>query len=134
MLPRVGDAGNITKMIVGAFTNQGGPHPHLIRDRFMAFGTLGALVLQGKKNDITKKLYVSHAPHMQWMHCATHQSHLVIQHLSGLEMVSRIETLLIVLHMYFSKSPKCRLELRTLVELLDSKGSKILSNVKNWVY
>lgn len=129
MLPRVGGAKNITKMIINVFMNQGGLHPHLIRDRIMAFMIIGALVLQGKENDITKKLYICHAPHMQWMHCATHQSHLVMQCLLGLEMVSRIEILLVALHMYFSKSPKCHLELQTLVELLDSKGRKIFPNV-----
>jgi hypothetical protein len=49
-------------------------------------------------------------------------------------MVARIETLLAALHMYFSKSPKLHLELQKLVELLESKGRKILQNVKmRWI-
>lgn len=116
-------------MIVGVFTNQGELHPHLIRHRFMAFGAIGASMLQWNKNDITKKLHISHAPYMQW-HCAIHQSNLALQYLLGFEMVPRIKTLLVALHMYFNKSPKCHMELQTLIELLDSKGRKILQNVK----
>jgi hypothetical protein len=41
-------------------------------------------------------------------------------------MVARIETLLVVLHKYFSKSPKCHLKLQKLAELLESKGRKFL--------
>ena len=57
-----------------------------------------------------------------------------MQCLSDLEMVARIETLLAALHKYFSKSPKRHLELQKLVELLESKGKKILQNVKTrWI-
>ena len=129
-----GGADNITKMILGALTNEGGLTPHQIRDRFMAFGADGASVLQGKRNGVTNKLQVSHAPHMQGMHCVAHRSNLAVQCLSDLEMVARIETLLAALHKYFSKSPKRHLELQKLAELLESKGRKILQNVKTrWI-
>lgn len=49
-------------------------------------------------------------------------------------MVSRIETLLVALHMYFIQSSKHQLELQKLAKLLDFKGSKILQNVKTkWI-
>ena len=67
-----GGADNITKMILGALTNEGGLTPHQIRDRFMAFGADGVSVLQRKRNGVTNKLQVSHAPHMQGMHCVAH--------------------------------------------------------------
>ena len=51
-----GGADNITKMILGALTNEGGLTPYQIRDRFMAFGADGASVLQGKRNGVTNKL------------------------------------------------------------------------------
>lgn len=45
-----------------------------------------------------------------------------------------IETLLVVLHMYVSLSPKRRLGLQKFVDLLETKGRKILQNVKiRWV-
>ena len=78
----------------------------------MAFGANVALVLQGKRNGVTNKLQVSHASHMEGMHCVVHPNNLAIRCLLDMEMVSRIETLLIALHMYFNKSPNCLLELQ----------------------
>ena len=121
-----GGVDHIIKMILGALTNEGGLTPHQIRDRFMAFGADDASVLQGKRNGVINKLQVSHAPHMQDMHCVAHRSNLTVQCLSDLEMVAMIETLLAALHKYFSRSPKCHLELQKLAELLESKGKKIL--------
>ena len=72
-------AKNIMKVILGALTNKGGLTPHQIRDRFMAFGADGASVLQRKRNGVTNKLQVSHAPHMQGMHCVVHQSNFLVQ-------------------------------------------------------
>ena len=59
-----GGADNITKMNLGTFTNKGGLTPHHIRIRFIAFDTDSASILQGKMNDVTYKLQVSHVPHM----------------------------------------------------------------------
>ena len=67
-----GGADNITKMILGALTNEGRLTLHQIRDRFMAFGVDGASVLQRKRNGVSNKLQVSHTPHMQNMHCVAH--------------------------------------------------------------
>ena len=123
-----GGADNITKMIFCALINEGGLTPHQIRDRFMTFGANGAdgaSVLQRKRNDVTNKLQVFHTPYIQGMHCVAHRSDLAIQCLSDLEMVARTETLLAVLHKYFSISPKRHLELQKLVEFLESKSKQI---------
>jgi hypothetical protein len=49
-------------------------------------------------------------------------------------MHSSIEKLLKKLHSYFSKSPKRHLELEKLLELMVSKGGKILNNMKTrWI-
>ena len=72
MIEGGGSADNITKMVIGALTNECGLTPHQIRDQFMAFGADGASVLQGKRNGVTNKLQVFHAPHMQGMHCVAH--------------------------------------------------------------
>ena len=45
----------------------------------MTFGADGASVLQRKRNGVTNKLQVSHAPHMQGMLCVVHQSNFVVQ-------------------------------------------------------
>jgi len=45
-------------------------------------------------------------------------------------MVSKLEGLLHTLYNYFSKSPKRHLEFTKLVELMKTKGVKILKNIK----
>ena len=72
MIEGGGSVDNITKMIIGAHTNECGLTPHHIRDQFIAFGVDGASVLQGKRNGVTNKLQVFHTPHMQGMHCVAH--------------------------------------------------------------
>ena len=49
-------------------------------------------------------------------------------------MVAKIETLSVALHMYSSKSSTRHLKLQKLVELPESKGRKILQNIKGrWI-
>jgi len=49
-------------------------------------------------------------------------------------MMAKIETLIVVLHKYFSKSPIRYLKLQKLAELFDSKGRKNLQNIKTmWI-
>lgn len=61
-----GGGDDIMKMFLGALTNEDGLPSHHIRNQFMLF------TLQGLKNDVTNKLQVSHALHMQGMHCMAH--------------------------------------------------------------
>lgn len=64
-------ANNIMRMILATLTNEEGLTPHQIIDHFMAFGTDGASMVE-EKNDVTNKLHISHAPHMQNTRCVAH--------------------------------------------------------------
>jgi hypothetical protein len=100
----------------------------------MCFGADGASVLQGSKNGVTQKLQTGYAPHMLGVHYVAHRSNLAATALSDLEMISRLENLLVALHKYFSKSPKRHLALEKLSELLQTKDGKILRQVKTrWI-
>jgi hypothetical protein len=49
-------------------------------------------------------------------------------------MVNRIEGLLQTLYNYFSKNPKRHLEFTKLTKVMETKGAKILKNVKtHWI-
>jgi hypothetical protein len=62
------------------------------------------------------------------------RTNLVVQTLSDLPVVSQIEDLLQSLYAYFNKSPKQHLQFVKLTEVLQSKGLKILKNVKTrWI-
>jgi hypothetical protein len=65
-----------------------------------------------------------------------HCTNLAVQVLLKLNMVSKLETFskLWSLYVYFCKSPKRHLEVSKLVEILETKGNKILKNVKiRWI-
>jgi hypothetical protein len=98
----------------------------------MCFGADGASVLQGSKNGVTQKLQTGYAPHMLGVHYVAHRSNLAATALSDLEMISRLENLLVALHKYFSKSPKRHLALEKLSELLQTKDGKILRQVSKY--
>jgi hypothetical protein len=59
-----------------------------------------------------------------------HRTNLAIKILSGLRVVNRIEDLLQTLHSNFARSPKRHLEFIKLAEVLQTKGLKILKQVK----
>jgi hypothetical protein len=75
-----------------------------------------------------------YAPFLSGVHCMAHRTKLVVQALSSLSLVSKIERLLTYMHNYFTHSPKQHLETSKLAKLLECKGNKILENIKtHWI-
>jgi iron only hydrogenase large subunit-like protein len=70
------------------------------------------------------------APHLVAKQCCAHCTNLAIQAFSSLSIMHHLEDLLQSLHFYFSRSPKKVLELQKLATILNTKGNKILQNVK----
>ncbi len=63
-----------------------------------------------------------------------HWTNLVIQTLSNLPLVFRIENLLQCLYGYFSHSPKRHLEFTKFTKIVETKGKRILWNIKiRWI-
>jgi hypothetical protein len=68
------------------------------------------------------------------MHCVTHKTNLTALTLLNLPIVVKIETLLASVYTYFSHSPKRNLERSKLAEIMETKGLKILCNIKTkWI-
>ena len=59
-----------------------------------------------------------------------HKTNLAIEILGQMPIVSCIEELLAGIYTFFCKSPKKHLEFVKLAELLNSRGNKILQNIK----
>ncbi len=59
-----------------------------------------------------------------------YKTNFVVQILSHLPMVKRIESLLSTFYNYFYKSPKRHLEFTKLAKIMETKGTKILKNIK----
>jgi hypothetical protein len=73
-----------------------------------------------------------YAPFSIGVHYMAHHMNLVVQTLSILPLVKCIESLLQTLHAYFAHSPKRHLEFTKLAKIMETKGNKILCNVKIW--
>ncbi len=100
----------------------------------MTFGVDGVSIFQRTRLGVTLQIFDVQAPHSIGVHCIVHKTNLVVQILSHLQMVNNLEGLFQTLYNYFSKSPKRHLEFTKLVELMETKGARILKNVKtHWI-
>jgi hypothetical protein len=61
-----------------------------------------------------------------------HRTNLVVQTLSDLLLVVKLEELLQSLYSYFTSSPKQHLEFIKLLEIVETQGFKILQSVKTY--
>jgi hypothetical protein len=112
----------------------GGLSNQKIKERLMTFGADGVSTFQGVKSGVTTQLINKHAPFMVGVHCMAHRTNLAVETLSSFEVVKHVEDLLASLYSYFSSSPKRTLEFQKLAACLESKGNKILRNVKTrWI-
>ncbi len=74
------------------------------------------------------------APHFIGIHCMPHIMNLAMQSLFTMPMISKLENFLQMLYGYFSTSPKRHLEFTKLVEIVETKGLKVIQNVKTrWI-
>jgi hypothetical protein len=71
-----------------------------------------------------------YAPYINGVYCMVHRTNLVVQTLGGLNLVTKIESLLSSTYNYFAHLLKRHANLTKLVKLLEYKGNKILKNIK----
>ena len=129
-----GIADNLTAVIVNVARAYGGLTEQKIREGLITFGADGVSTFQGAKTGVTVQLVTKHAPFMVGVHCMAHRTNLAVQTLSEFEVVRHVEDVLAALYSYFSSSPKRTLEFQKLAACLESKGNKILRNVKTrWI-
>jgi len=75
-----------------------------------------------------------HAPYFSGVHCMAHCTNLVVATLSSLKLVSKVESLLVGMYNYFIHNPKQHLDFYKLAKILESKGNKLLKNIKTrWI-
>jgi len=80
---------------------------------------------------MTIKIQCQYVPFVvSGMHCMAHWSNLVVQTLSNLPLVFCIENLLQYLYGYFNHSPKRHMEFTKLAKIMETKGNKMLPNIK----
>jgi len=102
--------------------------------KLICFGADGALALQGTRSGVTQQIKERHAPFLNGVNCVAHRCNLAFKALLSLGIFSDIEKVLSIMHAYFCKSPKCFSEFKSLTELIETKGLKMLRNVQiRWV-
>jgi hypothetical protein len=125
---------NLIKVIMEALMIGGGVPRDQIAQKLICFGANGVDVFQGVKSGVTKQIKKNYAPHSIGAHCMAHCTNLVMQILSRLPLVIRLENMLQTLHSYFARSLKRHLEFIKLAKFMQIKGNKILRNVKTrWI-
>jgi hypothetical protein len=72
----------------------------------------------------------NHAPFVSGMHCMSYRTNLVVQTLSQVSLVTRIEELLQGLYSFFSHSLKRNQEFADLANIVETTSQRILRNVK----
>lgn len=63
------------------------------------------------------------------VHCLAHRTNLDDQSLLDFKVMKHVEDLSVAIYFYFN-FPKCILEFQKLIACLESKGNKIIENVK----
>ncbi len=88
----------------------GGLLESYLASKLKKFGVDGVLVSQGAKSGVTTQLRENFAPYMLGVHYVTQSINLVVQTLSKLPLVSKIETMLQTNYTYYILFPKRHLK------------------------
>jgi hypothetical protein len=129
-----GGSDNLTQVIIDALTGAAKIERPALSKTLLCFGADGVSTFQGAKTGVTQQIQSKYAPFAVGVHCMAHRCNLAFKTLSQLDIMNRIEGLLASSHAYFKHSPKRHLEFMKLAELMETKGLKLLKNVKTrWV-
>jgi hypothetical protein len=79
---------------------------------------------------VTKQIKDSWAPFSTSVHYVAHYINLAGQSLGYLTFIAKIERYMLNTYGYFNHSPKRHLQFQKLAQTLETKGNKILKNVK----
>ncbi len=85
-------------------------------------------IFQGAKIGITQQISDDYVLHIQGIQCMVHHTYLVVQVLSKLNMVNKLESLFQTLYDYFYKSPRRHLGLIKLTKILGIKRNRPPNN------
>ncbi len=90
-----------------------------LASKLISFGANGVSIFQGAKIGVTTQLKEKFSPYMLGVHCVAHRTNLVIQTLSKLPLVSKIETMLQSIYTYYFLSLKRHLDIYKFGEKLE---------------
>lgn len=102
--------------------------------KLLFFCADGATALQGCHWAVTMQIQQHYVPFSMGMHCVAHCCNVAFKRFSKHGVFVAIEMVLNATNAYFSHSPKRYVEFNKLVELIETKGLKLLKSIKTcWV-
>ena len=121
-------------MIIDALTQVAKMEKLALAKTLLCFGADCVSTFQGPDPGVTHQIQSKYALFALDVHCMAHRCNLAFTTLSQLDIMSRIEGLLKSFHAYFKHSLKRHLEFVKLADVMETKGLKLLKNVKTrWV-
>lgn len=123
-------AKNLMVIILELILSKGGLIDGSIGEKLVCFGTYGHPLFQGVINGVTTQLKKGYVPYMILMHCVAHYTNLAASLINALPIMKSLENLVQKAYGFFTDSPRCHLELSRLSTLLETKGQKLVKNVK----
>jgi hypothetical protein len=122
------------KCVVGSLLQEKGLSWTNIATKLVALCLDGISVSQGVKSSVMKHIWKTCAPFSLGVHYVFKKKHLDVHTLFSFPFMHQVETLLQSSYQYFCKSSKCHLEFTKLATIMETKGPKLLRNVKTkWI-
>ena len=108
----------VTETVLSHLSHHGVLEVKDIAEKCVCFGADGVAVFQGSRTGVTTRLKEQSAPFMMAVHCMAHWMNLVVQPLSNLPIVAKLESLCQAMYSYFSVSSKRHLEFQKLTNIV----------------
>lgn len=89
-----------------------------ITNKLVCFEVDKVIVFHSVKNGVMTQLMQKYVPFVSGVQCMAHCTNLVVQTFNNLNLVSKIEFLLVSMYNYFCHNPKRHLETTKLAKLL----------------
>jgi len=127
-------ANKLTQVITTVISTGRGIIDLEIAEKLLCFDTNKVTTFQSLKTGVTAQIKEKYAPFATSIHYCAHWLNLAVQSLSSMTVMHSIEEVLCMNHSYFAHSPKKVVEFKALAQQLESKGLKLLKNVKTrWI-
>ncbi len=123
-------ADNLIFVIMEALQKGEGLNLTFVFQKLFCFAIDGVSKFQRTKIGVTKQINTNYAHFSIGVHCMAHRGNLAFQALSTLGIVSSIKDLPQCCHAYFVHSPNKHFEFIKLINMMETKGFKMLKNVK----
>jgi len=105
----------LTSMITWIIIEFEGMNEMDVANKFTYFKTNGMIIFQGCKFNFTIQLMYKYVPFVNGVHYMAHHTNLVIQTLSGLNLVDKIKNIFSSMYNYFAHSLKHHFETNSLI-------------------